>query len=332
MEFKDYYAVLGVDRSATQEEIKRAYKKLARKHHPDLHSGEARKAAEDKFKELNEAYEVLKDPGKRKKYDQLGSDWRAGQDYRPPPGWGGQGFGGRPGGAQESFFWSSGGAEGFSDFFESLFGGGFGGGQGEPRRGGPSMRQKGADREATLRLSLEEAFHGGSRSITLQAQDVDAQGRITPTERKYDVKIPPGVLPGQRIRLAGQGGEGFGGGSRGDLYLKVEIEPHPRFRLEGRDLYTDLPVAPWEAALGGEAQVPTLSGTVTLAIPPGSQSGRRLRLKGKGMPNSRGTPGNLHAVIQIKVPKRLTEEERKAFQELGEISSFDPRAERRNVS
>lgn len=327
MEYKDYYAVLGVNRSATQDEIKRAYKKLARKHHPDLHSGEAKKAAEEKFKELNEAHDVLKDPEKRKKYDQLGTDWRAGQDFHPPPGWGAQGFGGGPGRGQEGFYWNSAGEGDFSDFFETLFGGRFRGASARSGGGRPFARQKGADQEATLRLSLEEAARAGAKSITLQTQSVDAQGRVVPSEKRYEVKIPPGILPDQRIRLAGQGGEGFGDGGRGDLYLRVEIEPHPRFRLEGRDLYTDLPVTPWEAALGGEATIQTLSGTVTLAIPPGSQSGRKLRLKGKGMPNARGNQGNLYAVIQIKVPKRLTEEERKAFQELGEISSFNPRAE-----
>jgi curved DNA-binding protein len=322
VQYKDYYKTLGVSRDASQQDIQRAYRKLARKFHPDLNKSPD---AEQKFKEVNEAYEVLKDREKRKKYDQLGPRWKEGQDFRPPPGWEdvqfqyGSGVGG--GGA----FWG-GGEGGFSDFFETLFGGAFrqaGGGQAGR---GPFVRQQpGADYEATLVISLEDAYRGGTRAVTLESQAPGPGG--TKEQKRYDVKIPRGVLPGQKIRLAGQGGQGMSGGQAGDLYLRVEIEPHPRFRLEGRDLYTDLPLTPWEAALGGEVPVNTMDGRVALKIPAGMQSGRRLRLKGKGMPNPKGSPGDLYAVAQIKVPGDLSKKEKDLFKELGKSSSFNPREE-----
>ncbi|MCU0573390.1 MAG: DnaJ domain-containing protein [Syntrophobacteraceae bacterium] len=324
--FRDYYEVLGVDRKASQEEIQRAYRKLARKYHPDVNKA---KDAEDRFKEIGEAYEVLKDPDKRSKYDQLGANWKDGQEFRPPPGWEQHfGFGSGMGGGQTEFRWSSGGGGDFSDFFEMLFGGrgfrsaGARGGAGQ----GPVWSQAGADQEAVVRIRLEDAFHGATRSITLQSQTVTPDGKVSVQERSYDVKIPVGVLPGQKIRLSGQGGEGMGGGPRGDLYLKVEIDPHPIYRLEGRDLHMTLHVAPWEAALGAEVEVPTPAGPVTLKVPPGSQSGQKMRLRGKGMPSPKGSPGNLYAVISIMVPKIPSAAERELFEKLRESSSFNPRA------
>lgn len=323
VKFRDYYETLGVSRTATQDEIQKAYRKLARKYHPDVNKA---KDAEDKFKEINEAYEVLKDPDKRQKYDHLGANWQEGQEFRPPPGWESMfDFGGAQGGRQTEFHW--GGTGGFSDFFETLFGGR---GQRDPRmaRGagqGMSWPQAGADQEATIRISLEDAFRGATRSINLQSQSIMPDGRISTQGKTYDVKIPQGILPGQKIRLGGQGGHGTGGGPSGDLYLKVELEPHPIYRLEGKDLYMDLPVSPWEAVLGTEAHLNTLSGPVTVKVPPGTQSGQKLRLRGKGMPSPKGTAGHLYAVIQIVVPKRPSERERELFEELKKASSFDPR-------
>lgn len=323
VKFKDYYEVLGVARTATQEEIQRAYRKLARKLHPDVNKA---KDAEDRFKEIGEAYEVLKDPDKRSKYDQLGANWKDGQEFRPPPGWE-QHFGGGPGmGGQTEFKWSTGSGD-FSDFFETLFGGrGFrsAGGRAGPGRG-PVWSQAGADQEAIVRVRLEDAFQGATRSITLQSQTATPDGQLSIQERNYEVKIPVGILPGQKIRLGGQGGEGMGGGPRGDLYLKVEVDPHPIYKLEGRDLTMTLHVSPWEAVLGAEVQVPTLSGPVTLKVPPGSQSGQKMRLRGKGMPNPKGSAGNLYVILSIMVPKQPTDREKELFGELQQTSGFNPR-------
>jgi len=313
VQYKDYYEILGVPRNATQEEIQRAYRKLARKYHPDVNK---EPGAEEKFKEINEAYEVLKDPEKRKRYDQLGAHWKAGQEFRPPPGWDihfdfGTGGGS---GVEDIFF---GGESGFSDFFELLFGRGRRkyGNRGPFTGGGFTWVRDGADQEATIRITLEEAYHGATKAITLPQ-----------TNKTYEVKIPAGILPGQKIRLAGQGSPGIGGGKSGDLYLRVEIEPHPKYRLEGRDIYMDLPVTPWEAALGVDVSVDTLGGSITVRIPPGTQSGQKLRLRGKGMPNPRGTPGDLYAVVQIKVPKHLSSKERELFEEHKNVSDFNPRS------
>jgi curved DNA-binding protein len=321
VKFRDYYEILGVPRTASQEEIQRAYRKLARKYHPDVNKASD---AEEKFKEVGEAYEVLKDPEKRQRYDQLGADWKTGQEFRPPPGWEG-GFGYGPGGQTHTEFHF--GGSGFSDFFESLFGGqGFRDMRGGRRgRQGPVWSQAGEDQEATIRIRLEDAFRGGTTPVTLQMQRVTPEGQLSVQEKTYEVKIPPGILPGQRIRLSGQGGEGVGGGARGDLYLRVEIEPHPTFRLKGRDLYEDLAITPWEAVLGEEVQIQTLSGPVTLKVPPGTQSGQKLRLKEKGMPNSKGAPGNLYAVVKIVVPAQPTEREKELFDELRKVSKFKPR-------
>jgi curved DNA-binding protein len=325
VQFRDYYEVLGVARTATQAEIQRSYRKLARKFHPDVNKA---KDAEDKFKEINEAYEVLKDPQKRQKYDQLGANWKAGQEFRPPPGWDVHSDFGPGGAGQTEFQW--GGPGGFSEFFETLFGGQrfqqtqrTGGG----RRGrGPVWTQAGSDQEATIRISLEEAFLGATKPITLQMQSVTPEGQLSVQEKSYEVKIPVGVLTGQKIRLAGQGGEGIGGGQRGDLYLKVEIEPHPVYRLNGRDLTMDLSIAPWEAVLGAEVQLRTLAGEVTLKVPPGTQSGQKLRLRGKGMHNPKGAQGDLYAVVSIVVPKHPTGRERELYEELQKVSDFRPRS------
>lgn len=309
--FRDYYETLGVARDASDEEIRRAYRRLAREHHPDVNRDPA---AEDRFKAVSEAYDVLRDPDKRRRYDRFGENWRAGQDVSGAEGFG-AGFG--DGGPDVRVdFGDLGGADA-SDFFEQLFGRGAArgrGGRGTRGAGFDGFSARGGDLEALLELSLEEAAAGGSRSITL------GDGR------DYEVSIPRGVRDGQRIRLAGEGAQGAGGGPPGDLFLRVRVRPHPRFRLDGGDLYLDLPVAPWEAALGATVRVPTLHGHVSLRIPPGSSSGRRLRLRGEGMPAARGPDGDLYAVMQIHVPRRLSDDERELFERLAATSGFDPRA------
>jgi len=306
--FRDYYEVLGVSR---------AYRKLAREYHPDVNKDPS---AEDRFREVSEAYEVLRDPEKRERYDRLGANWRAGQDVSGSPGFddfagaaGGftgrgapGGFGGFGGGTRVEF-----GEGDFSDFFEGLFGSGT-----RPRTGGgfDGFSTRGSDQEATLELSLEEAARGGRRRISLGPG------------RDYEVNIPAGVLDGQRIRLAGEGARGAGGGQSGDLFLRVRLKPDSRFRVEGRDLYVDLRVAPWEAALGASVKVPTLSGTTQVKVPPGSSSDRKLRLRGKGLPSPRGKPGDLYATVKVMVPKKLTPQERELFEQLASVSKFNPRA------
>ncbi len=329
VKFKDYYETLGVARTASQDEVQRAYRKLARKYHPDVNKA---KDAEEKFKEINEAYEVLKDPEKRKMYDQLGPDWRSGQDFRPPPGWDFHTYRGAGGGQADSQ-WGGMGAGGFSDFFETLFGGrGFRQSYGRTGRGGAGFeqfggtwRQAGADQETTIRITLQDAFHGGVRPIALQSQSIGANGQVEVREKRYDIKIPPGILPGKKIRLTGQGAPGIGGAPSGDLYLKVEIEPDPVFKLKGRDLYVEVPVSPWEAVLGTEVPVATISGSVNLKIPPGTQSGQKLRLRGKGMPNPKGTAGDLYVTVAIRVPVNPSPREKELFEELKKVSDFNPR-------
>ena len=308
MKYKDYYDILGVTKAASQDEIKRAYRKLARKYHPDV-SKES--DAEARFKEVAEAYEVLKDAEKRQAYDQLGSNWRAGQDFRPPPGSQGfdtSGVGGFAGGQ-------------FSDFFENLFGVERGGGRTRQR----GFRMAGSDQHATIRISLDDAYHGATRTISLQVEDVDAQGTPTQRRRSIKVKIPKGVTRDQQIRLAGQGMMGFGGAPNGDLYLQVAFEPHPFFRLEGRDLYLDLDITPWETALGTTVTVPTIGGKVDLKIPAGSQSGQNLRLKGKGLP---GRPrGAQYISLRVIVPKADTAKARALYESMREEMPLNPRAE-----
>lgn len=319
VEYKDYYKILDVPGDASQDDIQKAYRKLARKYHPDLNK---EPGAEKKFKEIGEAYEVLKDPEKRKKYDQLGTHWQNGQDFNPPPDWDMNfDFGQRASGGPGSRPFGGPGEGIFSDFFESLFGGGGGfesrfqgpGGQ----RGSYARSRRGRDLTAEITISLEEAYRGAAKMITLTSE--------TGGEKNLEVKIPAGVLPGQKIRLSGQGGPGAGGGRSGDLLLEIHIHPHPRFEIEGRDLYTDIPLTPWESALGAEVQLQTLDGPVTLKIPAGTQSGQKLKLKGKGMPNPQKGPGDLFAVARIKTPKRLSEKEKELFEQLSEISSFNPR-------
>jgi curved DNA-binding protein len=314
---RDFYESLGVSRSASQDEIQRAYRKLARQYHPDVNKDPG---AEERFKEISEAYDVLSDPELRKRYDAFGPDFRrvpegaeayAGSGAGPRGGWrSASGPGGGSGGFRytESGF----GSEGID--IEDLLGGMFGGRSGG-RRGWGSIR--GADQEAELVLTVEEAYHGGSRTISLAGPDG--------ATRSFDVNIPPGVLDGQRIRLAGQGGQGTGGASAGDLYLVVRIAEHDRYRLEGRDLYVDLPLAPWEAALGASVKIETPGGEATVKVPPCTSSGRRLRLKGRGMPNQRGKPGDFYAEAKIMLPPKLTKEESRLFHELAQASTFDPR-------
>jgi curved DNA-binding protein len=304
--FRDYYDVLGVPRDASAEDIRRAYRKLARQHHPDVNKDPG---AEDRFKEVSEAYEVLRDPEKRERYDRLGPNWKAGQDVSGDAGFDDFARNGGFGDVRVDF----GGGGDFSDFFESLFGG-----RGRtPRTAGfEGFSARGGDQEAELELSLEEAARGGRRRISL------GDGR------DYEVNIPPGVKDGQRIRLAGEGGAGMGGGPTGDLFLRVRVRPHPRFRLEGRDLQVDLPVTPSEAALGATVDVPTLDGTSRVRVPAGSSTGRKLRLRGQGMPAPRGEPGDLYATVKVEVPKRPTDEERELFERLAEVSNFNPRESR----
>jgi len=302
--YRDYYEVLGVPRDASQEDIQSAYRRLARQYHPDVNK---EPEAEDRFKEVSEAYEVLRDPEKRARYDSVGQGRQAGDPFSA---------GGREAGFRDvrTDFGGFGGGD-FSDFFEDLFGMA---GTGRRPRGFDGFSTRGGDQEATLELSLEEAARGGRRRITL------GDGR------EYDVEIPPGVGDGRLIRLAGEGGAGTSGGPSGDLLLRVRIRPHPRFRLQGRDLYTDLPVTPWEAALGASVDAPTLlDGNVKVRVPQGSSCGRRLRLRGEGMPDAQGGRGDLYAEVKIEVPKRPSREERELFERLRDTSRFDPRSRRR---
>ncbi|MEW6299872.1 MAG: DnaJ C-terminal domain-containing protein [Thermodesulfobacteriota bacterium] len=331
VKFHDYYETLGVSRTASQEEIQKAYRKLARKYHPDVNK---EKGAEEKFKQITEAYEVLKDPEKRKKYDALGPNWREGQDFTPPPGWEHfefREFRRAPGGASEFDFGGFPGGGGFSDFFEMLFGEGLGGFARGRRTAGPGVREwsmRGQDQEAEITVTLEDAYRGATKTVALQTLESGPDGTVRPKARQYEVRIPAGVTEGARIRLAGQGGAGVGGGQAGDLFLRVHIAPHPVFQLQDHDLLVTVPVAPWEAALGAKIDVPTLDGAVKMTIPPGTQGGQRFRLRGKGLPKERGERGDLYATVQIAVPRTLTAEERELFQKLAHSSSFNPRRTR----
>ncbi len=314
MEYKDYYDIMGVSKEATQDEIKRAYRKLARKYHPDVSKEQD---AEKKFKEVGEAYEVLKDPEKRAAYDQLGANWQAGQDFRPPPDWD-AGFEFSGGG------YTQGDSAAFSDFFESLFGqrGFRGAGMGAGSGGGFQMR--GEDHHAKILIDLEDAYKGTTRTMTLRVPEVDAQGHVRPRERTLNVRIPKGVRQGQQIRLAGQGAPGLGSGPQGDLYLEVEFNPHSFYRVESRDVFLELPVAPWEAALGAKVKAPTPDGTVDLSIPPDSKAGRKLRLKGRGIPGK--TPGDLYVILQIALPPANTEKAKALYTKMQQELAFNPRA------
>ncbi len=314
MEFKDYYKIMGVARDASQDEIKRVYRQLARKYHPDVSKSPD---AEVRFKELGEAYAVLKDLEKRAAYDQLGSDWKAGQDFRPPPDWN-AGFEFSGDGANGSNGFD---ADAFSDFFSALYGRGFAGAS--PGRGAANSR--GADHHAKVAIDLEDAYSGASRTITLQRAEADADGRVAMRSRQLNVTIPRGVHAGQHIRLVGQGEPGAGQGKAGDLYLEVEFHPHAHYRVERRDVYLDLPVAPWEAVLGASVQVPTPSGKVELKIPAGSVAGSKLRLKGRGIPGS--TPGDFYAALNIALPPADSETANAFYHYMTEqFKSFNPRA------
>lgn len=316
MEFKDYYKIMGVEPEASAEDIKRAYRKLARKYHPDVSDDPN---AEDRFKEVGEAYEVLKDPAKREEYDQLRKGgWRGGQEFRPPPGWG-AGRGG--GGGFESWSFGDGGgfraedAGGFSDFFESLFGGG-----GRQRRA-----HKGADVRARVEIDLETAYAGGTRRISLERPERAPDGSVRRKARSMDVKIPPGMTEGRQIRLAGKGDPGPANAPAGDLYLEIHITPHRLFELDGKDVHLTLPIAPWEAALGAKVAVPTLAGKVEMNIAAGATSGQRLRLKGRGLPGK--PPGDQYALLKIVAPKPANEEQRKLYEQQRDAFGFDPRAD-----
>ncbi len=298
MEYKDYYKILGVERDASEADIKKSYRRLARKYHPDVSK---EPDAEKRFKELGEAYEVLKDEQKRQSYDQLGANWKAGQDFNPPPEWGSAGFGGHAGGFNS--------ASGFSDFFESMFGSGFsqsaGGGQ-------HAFRQAGQDQSAKIDVSIRDAFNGASRTIRL------AGGK------SLQVKIPKGITTGKKIRLSGQGGPGMNGGANGDLYLEVNVVNDAELELKGKDVYMNVNIAPWEAALGEKIPVTTLDGQVEIKIPANSKSGRKMRLTGKGLP---GTPaGDLYVNLVIATPVADNDEQKEFYQQMKSKFSFDPRA------
>ncbi len=310
MEYKDYYETMGVERSASQDEIKRAYRKLARKFHPDISK---EPDAEAHFKDVGEAFEVLSDPEKRAAYDQLGANWQAGQDFQPPPDWD-QGF--------EFHQRGSPGARmgGFSDFFEDLFARGER--PGDFARSG--VQTQGEDSFAKIVINLQDAYQGAARTLTLKQTELAPDGRPVMKERVLDVKIPRGVRQGQYIRLAGQGGPGPGGGPAGDLYLEVQFRAHQLFQVHGRDVTIHLPVAPWEAALGAQVNVPTPLGHIEVTIPAGSAGGRRLRLKGRGIPGKQ--PGDLYVVLRIALPPADNDATKAAYQQLRAAGRFNPRA------
>ena len=311
MKFRDYYEILGVPRDATQDAIKQAYRRLARKYHPDVSRDSE---AEKKFKELGEAYEVLKDPEKRAAYDKFGENWQNGQDFEPPPDWD-TGFEFRGSG------YTGGGHGDYSDFFESLFGQSAGQSAGSRR----SFRLKGEDYHARIRIRLQDAYSGSRQTITLSRPEVDEQGHVVTRPHTLQVTIPKGVIEGQRIRLEGQGMPGVGGGPPGDLYLEISFQDDPVFHAEKRDIHMELPITPWEAALGATVTVPTLDGKVQLRIPPGSQGGRKLRLRGKGLGSASRT-GDQIVTLRIVVPEPRTDEQRELYRKMAEIMPVNPRA------
>jgi curved DNA-binding protein len=349
VQFKDYYDILGVPRSASEADIKKAFRKLARQYHPDV--AKNKKAAEEKFKEVNEAYEVLGDPAKRKKYDELGPNWRAGSDFRPPPGWqsfnGRRGFSQRGTGPEEFHF----GGTGFSDFFEQLFGargaragrGGFDFGQESAFSEDDGAVERGRDIEGDILVTLEEVRAGSVRSVSVRHNVACEQcsgtgrrgshlcslcagtGQISKTD-SYQVKVPPGVAQGQRLRLAGRGEAGAGGAAAGDLYLRVKFARHPDFEIQDRNLIYEASIAPWEAVLGAEISVPTLDGRVNIRIPPGTQNGQKLRVRGRGLPGRSGEAGgDLIVKAAVEVPAHVSDGERKLWEHLARESSFRPR-------
>ncbi len=312
MEYKDYYKILGVEKTATPEEIKKQYRRLARKYHPDVST---EKNAEEQFKQVKEAYEVLKDPQKRQTYDQMGSQWRDGQSFTPPPGWQYQ----QAGDAANRF-----GAEdlsGFSDFFAQLFGQRGHGGARQPR-----YQQRGQDQHAKITLTLEEAFSGIERMIQLQQPQIDPRsGQMRMETRSLKVKIPAGAIQGQQIRLPQQGSPGVGGGPGGDLYLEIQLAHHHLYHVKQRDIYLNLPLTPWEAALGAKITVPTLAGNVGMTIPAGSQTGKQLRLKGRGLPGS--PAGDQYVTLTIYTPPANNDAERQLYEQMAQVMPFNPRSE-----
>ena len=347
VQYKDYYESLGVPRTASADDLKKAFRKLAREFHPDV--AKNKKQAEERFKEINEAYEVLSDPAKRKKYDELGPNWKSGADFRPPPGWGSFGRGGAsagrgPGGAGDEFQFDG---TGFSAFFEQLFGSRGGrGAAGFGRGGGFAEEEMGAERgqdiEGDIMVTLEEAVRGSVRSVSVRHAVACEQcggagqrnrrpcgacggaGQVAKTET-YQVKIPAGVTEGQRLRIAGRGEAGVGGGAAGDLYLRVRLARHPDFEVQDHNLIYEAEVAPWEAVLGTSISVPTLTGHVSIKVPPGTQNGQKLRVRGRGLPQRSGGSGDLIVETRIEVPKRITDSERKLWEQLARESHFNPR-------
>jgi len=324
VQFKDYYETLGVARTASEAEIKKAFRKLAREFHPDV--AKDKKKAEEKFKEINEAYEVLSDPAKRKKYDELGPDWKAGANFRPPPGWEGNGrqqHGGR--GPQGEEFQFDG--TGFSDFFEQFFGAS---GQRRGRQSAEGFRtrdfgreahaERGRDIEGDIMVTLEEALRGSMRTVNVRANE---NGEVK--TRTFQVKIPAGVSEGQRMRLAGRGETGAHGGTAGDLFLRVRFAKHPDFEVDDFNLIHEVEIAPWEAVLGANIHVPTLTGEVNIKIPPGTQNGQKLRVRGRGLPKRDGASGDLIVKTQIEVPSKVDDKERKLWEQLAKESQFEPR-------
>jgi curved DNA-binding protein len=347
VQFKDYYEVLGVPRSASEDDIKKSFRKLARQYHPDV--AKTKKGAEEKFKEINEAYEVLSDPAKRKKYDELGPNWKQGAEFRPPPGWQGDSrqqrpFGGGPGGPGGVEF-EFGGTTGFSDFFEQLFGSRTRGGSpfgGRPGYAEEDLAERGRDVEGDLMVTLEEAMRGSVRSVSLRrgvacencggtgvknrrpCPVCGGSGQTARTET-YQVKIPPGVSAGQRLRVAGRGEAGSHGGAAGDLLLRVHLAKNPDFEVDEHNLIHEAQLAPWEAVLGANISVPTLNGPVNIKIPPGTQNGQKLRVRGRGLPQRAGAAGDLIVVARIEVPGAISEDERKLWSQLADTSKFHPR-------
>jgi curved DNA-binding protein len=340
LEYKDYYKILGVERTASADDIRKAFRKLAREHHPDV--AKNKKVAEEKFKEINEAHEVLSDPEKRRKYDSLGANWKQGSEFRPPSGWGSAGGGpsrggrnGRGGGVEFEFD-----GTGFSDFFEQIFGGRRGGGRGFSADAAPES-ERGGDVEADIMVSLEDALKGSVRSISLQRNTPCEQcggtgvaGRrtcatchgvgATARTETHQVKIPAGILEGQRLRVGGKGQAGAGSGKPGDLLLTIRLAGHPDFRVEGENLSHDLDLAPWESVLGASVSVLTLEGAVSIKIPPGTQTGQRLRVRGRGL-GKEGARGDLFVVTRVQVPQIVSDTERALWEELSRKSNFSPR-------
>jgi curved DNA-binding protein len=313
VQFRDYYQTLGVSKTATQDEIKSAFRKLARKYHPD--TAQDKKAAEEKFKEINEAYEVLSDPEKRKKYDEYGANWQQ-SGFQPPPG-GGYGWeefrSGSPDGGFEFHF----GGTGFSDFFEQLFGARRGRGRGFAGHEFDEVPMQGQDVEADILVTLEEALNGSTRQISFRR---GASGKI----QTYTVKIPKGVREGQRIRLAGLGESGGRGGQAGDLYLRIKLEKHPEFEVQGSDLFYDLEIPAWQAVLGGDVEISTLDGRVKLHVPPGSQNGQKFRLSRRGLPRKEGGRGDFYAVLRATLPREVSSRERELWKQIASLEQKPP--------